>query len=367
MPYKADEPSVSWISDSIDLKAAVRDFESVVGIDSEFKRTNTFYPIPALYQVASGNEVFLLDPLFIEDLSALVEFLEDEKKLKVLHACQEDLELFASHMSATPQNVFDTQFADAFLSDSYSLSYANLAEEILRVGVKKNETRSDWLQRPLTAAQIEYAVDDVIHLVELFRRLELQLQQQNRISWFREDISKRASHREIEPAEYYKNIKRAWQLDGSSLAILKELGAWREIKARKDNLPRRRVVWDEHLIEFAKTGVLTMQSVRSLLPPEVSNQYGVEILARHKEGRTGNPPENVDRPLSTAQKRLVKEMKDIAQRLAQERGFSFELLGRKRDLEECVRFFGKFGRLSDFYAGWRSELIASDFLKILNR
>ena len=85
MPYKADEPSVSWISDSTDLKAAVRDFESVVGIDSEFKRTNTFYPIPALYQVASGKDVFLLDPLSIKDWSALVEFLEDEKKLKVFH------------------------------------------------------------------------------------------------------------------------------------------------------------------------------------------------------------------------------------------------------------------------------------------
>ena len=116
MPYKADEPSVSWISDSTDLKAAVRDFESVVGIDSEFKRTNTFYPIPALYQVASGQDVFLLDPLLIKDWSALVEFLEDENKLKVFHACQEDLELVASHMGAVPRNVFDTQFAYAFLS-----------------------------------------------------------------------------------------------------------------------------------------------------------------------------------------------------------------------------------------------------------
>ena len=78
MPYKADEPSVSWISDSADLKAVVRDFDSVVGIDSEFKRTNTFYPIPALYQVASGKDVFLLDPLTITDWSALVDFLEDE-------------------------------------------------------------------------------------------------------------------------------------------------------------------------------------------------------------------------------------------------------------------------------------------------
>ena len=126
MPYKADEPSVSWISDSADLKAVVRDFDSVVGIDSEFKRTNTFYPIPALYQVASGKDVFLLDPLSIKDWSALVDFLEDEEKLKVFHACQEDLELVASHMGATPRNVFDTQFAYAFLSDSYSLSYANL-------------------------------------------------------------------------------------------------------------------------------------------------------------------------------------------------------------------------------------------------
>ena len=367
MPYKADEPSVSWISDSTDLKAAVRDFESVVGIDSEFKRTNTFYPIPALYQVASGKDVFLLDPLSIKDWSALVEFLEDEKKLKVFHACQEDLELVASHMGATPCNVFDTQFAYAFLSDSYSLSYANLAEEMLQVGIKKNETRSDWLQRPLTEAQVEYAVEDVVHLFALYQRLEAKLQERNRIDWFLEDIKERTSYREVEPPQYYRTMKRSWQVEGSSLAILKELSEWREVKARSDNVPRRRVVWDEHLIEFAKKTSLTIQDVRSLLPSAVFNQYGEEILDSYKKGRGLDIPESVDRPLSSAQNRLVKEMREIATRLAKEQEFSVELLGRKRDLEECVRFFEKTGRLSNFYEGWRSELIASDFLKILER
>ena len=367
MPYKADEPSVSWISDSADLKAAVRDFDSVVGIDSEFKRTNTFYPIPALYQVASGKDVFLLDPLLIKDWSALVDFLEDEKKLKVFHACQEDLELVASHMGATPRNVFDTQFAYAFLSDSYSLSYANLAEEMLQVGIKKNETRSDWLQRPLTAAQIEYAVEDVVYLFALYERLETKLEELNRIDWFHEDSNERALYREVEPSEYYRTMKRAWQVEGLSLAILKALSEWREVKARSDNVPRRRIVWDEHLIEFAKKGSLTIQDVRSLLPPAVFSQYGDEILDSYNKGKDSDVPEAVDRPLSSAQNRLVKEMREVAQRIAKELCLSVELLGRKRDLEECVRFFERAGRLSSFYEGWRLELIASEFLKILDR
>ena len=146
---------------------------------------------------------------------------------------------------------FDTQFAYAFLSDSYSLSYANLTEEMLQVGIKKNETRSDWLQRPLTAAQIEYAVEDVVHLFALYERLETKLEELNRIDWFHEDSNERALYREVEPSEYYRTMKRAWQVEGLSLAILKALSEWREVKARSDNVPRRRIVWDEHLIEFA--------------------------------------------------------------------------------------------------------------------
>ncbi len=365
MPYKAEELSVNWIASDSDLTRAVDSFDSVVGIDSEFKRTNTFYPIPALYQVASQAEIFLIDPLSIQNWAPFVEFLEDSSTLKVFHACQEDLELFASHMSVAPNNVFDTQFAYAFLSDAYSLSYANLVEEILEIGLQKNETRSDWLQRPLTSAQIEYAVEDVLYLTDIYRSLKSKLEECKRFEWFIEDNQERTVYREVEPSEYYRNIKRSWQLEGASLAILKDLGEWRERKARDTNVPRRRVVWDEHLVDFAKKDLLTEKEIREVLPRSIVNEHANEIIKVHRKGASAEPPEMVARPLSGPQNRIVKQLREIAQTKAQNLGLSVELLGRKKDLEELVRKFEETRVLSEYYIGWREDIVAADFLTIL--
>ena len=366
MPYKAEELSVNWVASNSDLEKAVMSFDSVVGIDSEFKRTNTFYPIPALYQVASNSKVFLIDPRSVEDWSPFVEFLEDDSKLKVFHACQEDLELFSFHMSVAPSNLFDTQLANAFLSESYSLSYANLVEEILGVALQKNETRSDWLRRPLTEAQLEYAVEDVHYLAEMYLSLKSKLEGNQRLNWFLEDNADRTVYKEIEPSEYYRIIKRAWQLDGPSLATLKDLGEWRELKAREKNVPRRRVVWDEHLIEFAKKERLTEDEVRQTLPPLIFEQFGEEIIETHRSKDGKSPPPAVARPLSASQNGLVKKLKEIAQKKAKDLGFSVELLGRKKDLEECVRNFEETRELSVHYLGWRESLVGSEFLRLLD-
>ena len=367
MPYKAEEPSVSWIANDSDLKQAVASFDAVVGIDSEFKRTNTFYPIPALYQVASQAEVFLVDPLCIQDWSPFTAFLEDHSYRKIFHACQEDLELLASHLSVSPKNVFDTQFAYAFLSDSYSLSYANLVEEILEVSLQKNETRSDWLQRPLSSAQVEYAVEDVLYLVDVYRSLEEKLEEKSRLDWVVEDNEDRTVYKEVEPSEYYRNIKRAWQLEGKSLAILKDLGEWREMKARSANVPRRRVIWDEHLVDFAKNNLLTEQEIREALPRSIVDEYGGEILQAYKKGASAEPPDVIARPLSGHQNRVVKQLREVALKKAQNLGFSVELIGRKKDLEELVRNYEATRELSEYYVGWREQVVASEFLTILSR
>ena len=367
MPYKAEELSVNRIESDSDLSQAVASFDTVVGIDSEFKRTNTFYPIPALYQVASQKEIFLIDPLSIQDWSPFIDFLEDRSYRKIFHACQEDLELLASHMSVVPKNVFDTQFAYAFLSDAYSLSYANLVEEMLGVSLQKNETRSDWLQRPLTSAQVEYAVEDVLYLVDVYRSLEKKLEEKKRLDWVAEDNDDRTVYKEVEPSEYYRNIKRAWQLEGKSLAILKDLGEWREMKARSANIPRRRVIWDEHLVDFAKNNLLTEQEIREALPSSLVNEYGGEILQAYQKGASAEHPGLIARPLSGHQNRVVKQLREVALTKAQNLGFSVELIGRKKDLEELVRNYEANRELSDYYVGWREEIVASEFLAILSR
>ena len=162
MPYKGDAISTEWVSTNEALEASVREWDPAIGLDTEFIRSDTFFPVAGLYQVASGDRVFLLDPLGIDDWSPFVRFLRDPANTVVMHACQEDLELLHHHMDASIANLFDTQFANAYLCDAFSLSYAALVQRLLDVELDKHETRSNWLRRPLSDDQIRYAVEDVI-------------------------------------------------------------------------------------------------------------------------------------------------------------------------------------------------------------
>ena len=179
MPYREEDISIYWIDSDAELARAVDSWSSVVALDTEFIRTNTFYPIPGLYQVASDTDVFLLDPLTIEDWEPLKSYLMNPDTCKIMHACLEDLELIFAHLRIVPSNVFDTQLAHAYVSQDYSLSYARLIERYSGVLLEKEHTRSDWLQRPLSDDQLRYAVDDVVHLAavgELLRQRLNELQ-----------------------------------------------------------------------------------------------------------------------------------------------------------------------------------------------
>ena len=150
--------------------------------------------------MASGSQVFLIDPLTVEDWQPFIEFLTDPEAVIVMHACQEDLETLNHHLQVQPTSIFDTQFANAFTGVDYSLSYANLVQRSVGVELRKQETRSNWLQRPLTEEQLAYAADDVIYLVPMYRVLQQTMQESGRAGWFAEDMSTRGKYQEPDPA-----------------------------------------------------------------------------------------------------------------------------------------------------------------------
>lgn len=365
MPCKDAAPSAKWISSSDELDRAVAGWADIIGLDTEFIRTDTFYPMAGLYQIASGNDVYLLDPLGIEEWSAFVDYLEDPHKTKVMHACQEDLELLNHHLGARPVSLFDTQFANAYLSRDFSLSYARLVEQRLGVELSKHETRSNWLKRPLSDEQIRYAMDDVVYLAPLHELLVSQLSELGRSDWFNADIPSRTTYVDIDPRNYYRNVKRAWQLDGHQLAVLSELAAWREDTARALDIPRNRVVWDEHLHAFSQISQLTVADVEQVLPRAIARRHGQGLVERHALGRTVDHPQPLDKPLNATQGAMLKSLRDVARKRADELGVAHELLARKRDLEFCIRCHLADGQLSDFYAGWRANYVADEFGQLL--
>lgn len=368
MPYRADAASVSWINDAAALADAVASWGDLIGLDTEFQRTDTFFPVPGLYQVISGEDVFLLDPLTIEDFSAFAGMLADPGITKVMHACSEDLELIRHHLAVEPQGIFDTQLAYAFQSSNFSISYANLVAALLGHDLGKHATRSNWLRRPLSEEQLHYAWEDVRFLPELCDVLNDRLDELGRRPWFEDAMEEKGTLQGPQPEEYYRGVKRAWRLDGLELGVLKRLCAWRERRAMAEDVPRNRVVWDEHLVEFARLSSLGEKDVHERLPGPVARRYASQLIEEHREGVLAGVAEvPLARPLSPSENKVSRTLRDLASSKADAMEFARELLARKRDVESCIRHYLDTGELSPAYGGWRAALVGDEFRTLLER
>jgi ribonuclease D len=161
-------------------------------------------------------------------------------------------------------------------------------------------------------------------------------------------------------------LKKAWHLSGAQLVVLQRLCAWREFTARDEDVPRNRVVWDDHLYEFAKVPNLTLDAVHAALPQVVARRYGDALVDAHRDGGDSTLLEPLDRPLTSRQGAQVKQLKSVGLEVARARELAPELICRKRDLESCVRHHAATGELSPVYSNWRKDLVGGQFLQVLN-
>ena len=368
MHCKDGELSFNWISTDAQLREAASSWGSlsVMGLDTEFQRTSTFYPIPALYQVSAGGNLFLIDPLTISDWSPFIACLNDPNIIKVMHACMEDLELISCHLNIVPNSIFDTQLANAFQQPDYSISYARLVNDVHQIELAKGETRSDWLQRPLTDKQIKYALEDVLYLESLYDVLSARLQSLGRDSWFVDMMLRRATYLPNNPDTYYKKHKKAWTLEQPELRRLKLLTSWREKMAMKENVPRKRIVWDQHLFELTKVERLQEEHIVEILPKGIAARYGSQLIKVHGEGVVSEEfIEPLSAPLTRPEAKISKLLRISAIDQAESLSLAKELLARKQDAEDCIRYFKMFKGLPEDYLGWRYSIVGEDFLKIL--
>ena len=183
-----------------------------VGVDTEFRRTTKDNMRLALLQINDGEEIFIIDPLKIDSPAQQTSFLFDNDVTKILHSCKEDLEAIYSWTHKKMQNVFDTQLANSFLEDEYSVSYQNLVEKKLAIVLDKGETRSNWLRRPLSNSQLKYAALDVEYLINIYFEQEKELSLSNKLSWLREDVEKLIDftlHSQGNPEESPRTLPKA--------------------------------------------------------------------------------------------------------------------------------------------------------------
>ncbi|MGQ7818266.1 ribonuclease D [Metapseudomonas furukawaii] len=366
---------IIWIRDAAALARHCTEWRRLpfVALDTEFMRVDTFYPKAGLVQVGDGERAFVIDPLLIGDWTPFAELLEDRAVLKVLHACSEDLEVFQRLTGALPQPLLDTQLAAGYLGIGYSMGYSRLVQAVLGIELPKDETRSDWLQRPLTEMQVRYAAEDVQHLAELYVALESRLTEPKR-AWVLEDGAEMVANlrREVLPDELYREAKLGWKLTRNQLAVLRVLYAWRETEARLRDQPRNRILREHSLWPLARFQPDNLVSLARIddMHPRTVRQDGNTLLNLIREAAATPPeswPEALPDPLPPEAAPLLKQLRAIGQAEAERLGMAPELMLRKKHLEALLKSGFPNGpySLPDGLRGWRRELMGQALLDAL--
>lgn len=347
-----------------------------VAVDTEFVRTETFYPIAGLIQIGDGERTYMIDPLTITDWSPLVALLESPDVVKVLHACSEDLEVFQHLCGALPAPLFDTQLAAAFLGMDFSMGYSRLVSNLLGVELAKEETRSDWLQRPLSERQLQYAADDTLYLAAVYQILAPRIEAAGLTEWLLEDTAELVANARtiMEPAEAYRRIKQAWRLKPAELAILQVLCDWREREARQRDQARNRLLRESTLCPLVQRQPDSLQQLARLedMHPRTVRHDGQTIIELIQQG-LAVPPENwpapMPEPLPADANRLLKNLRKVGQRHAERLGMASEIVLRKKVLEAMVRTGYPCGpyTLPAELSGWRRELMGDELLALANQ
>jgi ribonuclease D len=324
-----------------DALAAIGD-AGEIAVDTEFMRRNTYYPQVALLQLCVDSHAWLIDPLKVSDLAPLRALLTDPARYKILHSCSEDLEVFRHWLGVLPTPLIDSQRAAALLGESFGLGYRALVETLLAIEVEKGETRSDWLKRPLTESQCHYAAQDVLQLVPAWRLLRERAERLGRMDWVLDEGEEAARLLRDRETEVYRRIKSASRLAPRQLEVLRRLSDWREQRAQSSDKPRGWVLEDKACIAIAQAMPADLASLESLgvLPPSVLRKQGDVLLscvAQARETPEAALPEALPGPLGTAQRNLLKSLREQARVIAADLGVAPEILVSGADLEMLIR------------------------------
>lgn len=342
--------------------------QSAVALDTEFMRSRTFYPLPALVQVGDGERCYLIDNLAIDDLQPLRELLLDTAVTKIMHSCSEDLETLERLLGAVPEPIFDTQIAAALTGMKAGIGYAATVSQLLNIELPKSETRSDWLQRPLSEAQKNYAALDVAWLPLVYGVLLKRLRELGREGWLREDCAALvAAARNPQPPElYYQKVKGAWRLRGAQLAALQDICAWREREARLQDLPRNHLLREHVCLNLAQklprnnTGL-----AQAGLEGRALRQLGDPLLQTiDRAAGRDDPPPALPQPLNRSEGEQLKLLRQRVGEIAEEKMLPAEILVRKKELEQLVQSAQP--ELQGRLRGWREEVVGRALLDTLD-
>ena len=339
----------------------------IFAIDTEFHREKTYYPKLALLQLRWADRIAILDPLDLE-LTKLAPIFSSNS-LAVFHAGSQDLEVLHRATGAVPCNIFDTQIAAGFVG-MRTPSLASLHENLLGIKLSKGDRLTDWLQRPLTDSQLEYAASDVRYLLDLYQELISRLGDLDRLTWATAEFDSFLDKRQksIDPSDAWQRIKEAKHLNKNSRGVAQALAAWREATAQKNDIPNRYVMSDLALVGLAQrkpTSLGDLRNIRGLDSSQFQGDKGRHLLKIVDRGLNADPPrllKNHKRPLKPELRPAVTLLSAWLTQIAADKNIDPALLGSRSDIEELLR--GE----SDckLRQGWRQQEVGEQIDNLLN-
>jgi ribonuclease D len=362
------------VPDPARLAARARE-EGRLGIDTEFMPEGRYRPLLCLVQIVVGTEIAILDPLAGEpwDPQPLAEVLADPAIEIVLHAGRQDVALLRRMWKTDIINVFDTQVAAGFAGFSAQAGYLGLLHDVLRIRLAKSASFTRWDHRPLTEEQLKYAGEDVEHLLPLADDLQARLTERGRLEWAREEcLPIAAATDERDPDEVWRRLPRSSGMDPRERAVARELAAWRERTAEREDRPVGAILRDPSVVELAKRQPSDRGALGAIrgLTPDVMRRRGKEIVEAIARGKQGEPirlaaeerlsTESGDGPVIALAESLVRAR-------ALEAGLAYELIAARADLSPVVVSVRRGLEPPDVRTlqGWRRELVGDELLSLL--
>ncbi|MGO9133676.1 MAG: ribonuclease D [Methylovirgula sp.] len=339
-----------------------------VTVDTEFLRETTFWPKLCVVQLASPDEAVAIDALAEGlDLGPLFALMADTNVMKVFHAARQDIEIIWNLAKLIPTPLFDTQVAAMVCGFGDQISYSELVQAVCRVSLDKSSRFTDWSRRPLSEAQIDYAIADVTYLRDIYGHLRRLLEKSGRLSWLDDEMTLLTS-----PSTYEQHPANAWERlrnrarKTRDLAVLMEVAAWRETEAQSRDVPRSRVLKDDVLVEIALSAPKTpeeLSNLRTFPRGMEKSRAGADLVAAVQRGLARDPKSlpKLEKERRSSGGATVELLKVLLRQVAEAQGVAAKMIATADELEAiALDDHAKVSALT----GWRREIFGEKALEL---
>ena len=338
----------------------------VVAFDTEFVSESYYKPKLCLMQLATPQGAYLVDPLAVPDLSPWWELMADDQTTIIVHGGREEIRFCQRFAGAMPRRLIDVQVAEGLLSRGYPLAYKNIVAKVVGQTVGSHETRSDWERRPLATKQLEYAVEDVEYLLEIWRRQEQSLQKLGRIDWAYAEFDRLIDMVQLEQdREGWRKLSGVHKFSAKEQAVARALHEWRDRTAERHDRPARVMFRDDMLLELVKRqpkSVHDMNLTRGMQRRDYQSvaEEIIEVIHEALSLPADQLPQTTSNRSSGAIDDVLSKLLSLAlANRCMEMNLSMSLVGTMSDIDELIRWHvldGRRGPQPRLLAGWRADV-----------